>query len=368
MEAPAAGTPAGEERIPPARRATGVGYVLLWAALAAVVAALVGLGPLKPLVSYIAYLDDGGAMTSTEEPETAAPRPADVTLVPPPQKAGAAEAAAPELEPEPEAPELEPEPEAPGTARAADGGQDLAIGLSEAARAFIGQHDWAKPMRVPEYCFTGVQGEVVVPHVEKAPTFTPPSREAGDLILKLVSTDLPCLVLRPECELTPAPVGDYRDTLPESRRPGRFHEHLFDRKMLGKPAAERMKRLPNLKPGALGTCAMVGNADSLLKAAAGPTIDAHDFVMRFNVLTRGWEKHVGRRVDGLFHKAEYNQPKNKKRPYKTKYNGVQVPKRLWMFPQYRHPRENLVRKGKKMVLFGSDYRESRGCGRSGRGA
>lgn len=44
-----------------------------------------------------------------------------------------------------------------------------------------------------------------------------------------------------------------------------------------------VERLPSLPPGSLGTCAIIGNADNLLRHKWGREIDMHDFVVRFNV-------------------------------------------------------------------------------------
>lgn len=42
-------------------------------------------------------------------------------------------------------------------------------------------------------------------------------------------------------------------------------------------------QLPDLAPGSLGSCAIIGNADNLLRHRWGREIDMHDFVVRFNV-------------------------------------------------------------------------------------
>ena len=45
------------------------------------------------------------------------------------------------------------------------------------------------------------------------------------------------------------------------------------------------------------TCAVVGNAPSILMHKLGREIDGHDVVFRFNFApTRGYERHVGRRT------------------------------------------------------------------------
>lgn len=55
--------------------------------------------------------------------------------------------------------------------------------------------------------------------------------------------------------------------------------------------------------GSLGNCAVVGNADNLSDKGWGSQIDAHDFVVRYNVRTKGFEKDVGYKVDGLWTKV-----------------------------------------------------------------
>ena len=61
-----------------------------------------------------------------------------------------------------------------------------------------------------------------------------------------------------------------------------------------------MERLPEFPPGSLGTCAIIGNADNLLRHKWGPEIDQHDFVVRFNVKMKVWCSCQERRdISGL---------------------------------------------------------------------
>ena len=53
----------------------------------------------------------------------------------------------------------------------------------------------------------------------------------------------------------------------------------------------------------MGTCAIVGTADNLVGKGWGQQIDAHDFIVRFNTVLKGYEKDVGSRVDGLWVKV-----------------------------------------------------------------
>ena len=67
------------------------------------------------------------------------------------------------------------------------------------------------------------------------------------------------------------------------------------------PGVRGLKKLPKVglspllgKGKKFGTCAIVGNAGHLMTKPYGKYIDAHDVVVRFNILpTTGFEKHVG---------------------------------------------------------------------------
>jgi hypothetical protein len=43
---------------------------------------------------------------------------------------------------------------------------------------------------------------------------------------------------------------------------------------------------------------LIGSADNMLKKKWGEQIDAHDFVVRFNSVMKGFEKDIGTKTDG----------------------------------------------------------------------
>ena len=61
--------------------------------------------------------------------------------------------------------------------------------------------------------------------------------------------------------------------------------------------------IPDHADGSLGTCAIVGNADNLSGKGWGTQIDAHDFVVRYNVEIKGFEKDVGTKRNGIWTKV-----------------------------------------------------------------
>mmetsp|Transcript_12489 Transcript_12489/g.17021 ORF Transcript_12489/g.17021 Transcript_12489/m.17021 type:complete len:226 (-) Transcript_12489:189-866(-) len=103
-----------------------------------------------------------------------------------------------------------------------------------------------------------------------------------------------------------------------------FSNNIFQS---GATLEEILPNLPNITKGGLGTCAIVGTADNLVGKNWGPQIDAHDFVVRFNTVTKGYEKDVGYKRDGLWTKDGY-----------ASHNAVK-PSRYHMIPKF--PSKNL---------------------------
>ncbi|KAK3247652.1 hypothetical protein CYMTET_42853 [Cymbomonas tetramitiformis] len=68
-----------------------------------------------------------------------------------------------------------------------------------------------------------------------------------------------------------------------------------------------LESLPNLSPGALGTCALVGAGDTLLAVAKGDEIDAHDTVVRFNSPVSKFSEVVGKKTTMLWLKEKYSK-------------------------------------------------------------
>ena len=63
---------------------------------------------------------------------------------------------------------------------------------------------------------------------------------------------------------------------------------------------------PDVKPGGLGSCALVGNSDVMLQRRHGQDIDDHDSVFRHNTpLKPQWEKHIGTKSTVVWIKAHF---------------------------------------------------------------
>jgi len=72
---------------------------------------------------------------------------------------------------------------------------------------------------------------------------------------------------------------------------------------------EFAENLPDIEEGGLGSCAIVGNSDNMLKSARGADIDAHDTIFRHNTPTRGYDKYVGKRSTIIYMKSKYQKSK-----------------------------------------------------------
>jgi len=69
---------------------------------------------------------------------------------------------------------------------------------------------------------------------------------------------------------------------------------------------------PDLKPGDLGSCAVVAVGDNMLRQKRGPEIDSHDTVWRYNAPYKRFKMDVGRKADVMYWKmrkdeADYGQ-------------------------------------------------------------
>ncbi|QDZ19633.1 sialyltransferase [Chloropicon primus] len=84
----------------------------------------------------------------------------------------------------------------------------------------------------------------------------------------------------------------------------------------GKQAAAQMKQsgpkwnetaqnFLDLKPGSLGSCALIGNSENMLKYNWGESIDAHDTVIRHNTPVGKYAKHVGSKATIIWVKGRY---------------------------------------------------------------
>ena len=87
-----------------------------------------------------------------------------------------------------------------------------------------------------------------------------------------------------------------------------------------KTKEEKVARLPDFSALRLGSCAIVGNADNVLKGKYGKEIDEHDFVVRFNVVTKPYSEFVGTKAGGMLVKPNYKDTEYKRDVVPTMYN------------------------------------------------
>ena len=84
----------------------------------------------------------------------------------------------------------------------------------------------------------------------------------------------------------------------------------------GRQAAQKMKQtgakwnetaqnFVDLKPGSLGSCALIGNSENMLKYNFGAAIDAHDTVIRHNTPIGKYARHVGKKATIVWVKGTY---------------------------------------------------------------
>ena len=107
----------------------------------------------------------------------------------------------------------------------------------------------------------------------------------------------------------------------------RYYNHLHKMYFVNKEGEnstltreEILRRLPDFPAQKLGTCAIVGNADNVLEGKYGEEIDEHDFVVRFNVVTKPFSEFVGTKAGGMLVKTNYKDTEYKRDVVPTMYN------------------------------------------------
>ena len=171
----------------------------------------------------------------------------------------------------------------------------------------------------PKYCYESPTGKSVHPREpdEEDSLYADLDLEVAKKILRLASAEYPCLVLSRECA----------DDKEKHQYADRYYNHLHKMYFVNKEGEnstltreEILRRLPDFPAQKLGTCAIVGNADNVLEGKYGEEIDEHDFVVRFNVVTKPYKEAVGTKAHGIF--------------YKTNYKSDLKPKMFNFFPKY----------------------------------
>ena len=156
--------------------------------------------------------------------------------------------------------------------------------------------DWDGKLDPPEYCFTSPAGNPAKP--AKAPKKgSPIPEDRARQVLALAAKDRECIILSRKC------ANDSSIKHTGQRRLPYFHRFFEESSKLTEE--EKILRFPDLKPGSWGTCAIVGNGDNMLHGRYGKEIDEHDFVARYNVITKPYANAVGTKVSGMFDKFNY---------------------------------------------------------------
>ncbi|QDZ25735.1 hypothetical protein A3770_18p82530 [Chloropicon primus] len=174
-------------------------------------------------------------------------------------------------------------------------------------------------LKPPEYCYRspkrGTKVQPREPDKEDKKLASLPLGLAKK-ILRLAGADYPCLIAHQDC------MREGKNPRAKKHYAG-YDKLYFKRSTMTKE--EKISRLPDFGKLKLGSCALVGNADNLLKGKYGKEIDEHDFVARFNVVTKPYKASVGTRADGIFFKVNY---KNDLKPSMFNFFPKYVPKEL----------------------------------------
>ena len=155
--------------------------------------------------------------------------------------------------------------------------------------------EWDGSLKPPEYCYTSPTGKAVKP--APAPKKSPIPTNYARQVLQLASKDRPCIILSRGC------ANESSTRHASARRLPYFHRYFDKTSKLTEE--EKIMKFPTLFPGEWGSCAIVGNGDNMIKGQYGKEIDDHDFVARYNVITKPYAKAVGTKVSGMFDKFNY---------------------------------------------------------------
>jgi len=120
----------------------------------------------------------------------------------------------------------------------------------------------------------------------------------GRVLYREMLQELSCVFITQECAVPEAPHGQ--------RLMGKLGLSADDEQGV-EDYRRRVANLPSFTEGSLGTCAIVGNSDKMLKKKDGAAIDAHDTVFRHNTPIKGYEQHVGRKSSIVYVKNNYKK-------------------------------------------------------------
>eukprot|EP00227_Mantoniella_beaufortii_P014970 CAMPEP_0197591376 /NCGR_PEP_ID=MMETSP1326-20131121/13040_1 /TAXON_ID=1155430 /ORGANISM="Genus nov. species nov., Strain RCC2288" /LENGTH=647 /DNA_ID=CAMNT_0043156789 /DNA_START=57 /DNA_END=2000 /DNA_ORIENTATION=+ len=164
----------------------------------------------------------------------------------------------------------------------------------------------------PMYCHRAVNGDKAEPTIGKMAKGLPAAKAAMK-IAEIMAKERECWFVDKKC------ANDTRPHLLDGR--GRRWVNKFMSK--DQTLEEIWDNIPELGLGELGTCALIGSADNMLKKNWGKQIDSHDFVVRFNSVMKGFEKDIGTKTDGLWQKPSYQ----------GSIGGSQKPRLYYMIPK-----------------------------------
>ena len=167
--------------------------------------------------------------------------------------------------------------------------------LSQDLQAMVDSYDGN--LKPPEYCYVSPTGRKVKPREPDAQDKKKNANLPLDIarkILRLGAANYPCLILHQDC---------FRKGSVGRKNFNSYDKMYFKNSTLTRE--EKVARTPNFRELKLGSCAIVGNADNMVSAKYGKEIDDHDFVARFNVVTKPYKDAVGTKAHGIFYKTNY---------------------------------------------------------------